>query len=185
MRFHYTFLIRDPHYSIPSYYRCTIPPLDKITGFYQFYPSEAGYDEVRRVFDFLVASGAVGPVIAGNAPDKDGTNGVDSTPYRNGDKTVNGHQPIPDICVIDADDMLDNPAEMIEAYCETVGLKFSPDMLHWEDDENQKRAKDAFEKWRGFHDDAIESTELRPRTHVSHYRRPRAVLIVSEESQED
>lgn len=161
-QFHFTFLIRDPHYSIPSYYRCTIPPLDKITGFYQFYPSEAGYDEVRRVFDYLVSSGVVGPTFASAPPSPTrgsngikGVNGVDKS-----DKQL-------DICVIDADDLLDNPKQMIEAYCQTVGLEFTPDMLHWEDEENQTRAKEAFEKWRGFHEDAIDSTELRARTHVS------------------
>ena len=60
-KFHFTFLIRDPHSSIPSYYRCTIPPLDKLTGFYNFDPLEAGYDEVRRVFDYLRKTGQVGP----------------------------------------------------------------------------------------------------------------------------
>lgn len=161
-QFHFTFLIRDPHYSIPSYYRCTIPPLDKITGFYQFFPSEAGYDEVRRVFDYLVSSGVVGPTLASAPPSPTrGSNGV---------KSVNGvdkpDQKL-DICVIDADDLLDNPKQMIEAYCKTVGLEFTPDMLHWEDEDNQTRAKEAFEKWRGFHEDAIDSTELRARTHVS------------------
>lgn len=158
-KFHYTFLIRDPHYSIPSYYRCTIPPLDKVTGFYQFYPSEAGYDEVRRVFDYLVTTGTVGPTFAGKAE-----NGEINSVSTNG---VNGasHDEIPDICVVDADDLLDNPYEMVEAYCATVGLKYTPEMLHWEDEANQKKAREAFEKWRGFHEDAIDSTELRPRTH--------------------
>lgn len=162
-KFHYTFLIRDPHYSIPSYYRCTIPPLDKVTGFYKFYPSEAGYDEVRRVFDYLVTTGLVGPNFAGDPDDGSvksaGSDGADSA------GSSNGHSDIPDICVIDADDLLDNPKEMIEAYCKTVGLDYDPDMLHWEDEENQRRAKNAFEKWRGFHEDAINSTELRARTH--------------------
>lgn len=161
-KFHFTFLIRDPHYSIPSYYRCTIPPLDKVTGFYEFYPSEAGYDEVRRVFDYLVSSGVVGPTFASAPPSPTrGTNGA---------KSVNGVDKSDkrlDICVIDADDLLDNPKQMIEAYCQTVGLDFTPEMLHWEDEDNQKRAKEAFEKWRGFHEDAIDSTELRARTHVS------------------
>lgn len=108
-----------------------------------------------------MTSGLVGPTFAGEAnggPVK-ATNGVNG---------VNGHAPMPDICVIDADDLLDNPQEMIEAYCDTVGMKYSPDMLHWEDDENQRKAREAFEKWRGFHDDAMDSTELRARTHVSH-----------------
>jgi len=159
-KFHFTFLIRDPHYSIPSYYRCTIPPLDKVTGFYHFLPSEAGYDEVRRVFDYLVTTGTVGPTFAGIPQNGKGkvVNGVNGV--------ANGSSGITDICVIDADDLLDNPKEMIEAYCQTVGMDYSPDMLHWEDEENQERARTAFEKWSGFHEDAIDSTELRARTHV-------------------
>lgn len=172
--FAFTFLIRDPHYSIPSYYRCTIPPLDEVTGFYQFYPSEAGYDEVRRVFDYLVATGTVGPSFAGAAQNGEAkaTNGVNGAAH-DSNGTVNGANGVangtpakPNICVIDADDLLDNPAEIIEAYCQTVGLDYSPEMLHWEDDENQQRAKEAFEKWNGFHNDAMDSTELRARTHV-------------------
>ncbi|KAJ3956361.1 hypothetical protein N0V92_007089 [Colletotrichum tropicale] len=53
-KFQWTFLIRHPRRSIPSYYRCTVPPLDKMTGFYNFMPSEAGYAELRTLFDFLV-----------------------------------------------------------------------------------------------------------------------------------
>ncbi|KAK1964697.1 hypothetical protein LY78DRAFT_132516 [Colletotrichum sublineola] len=53
-KFQWTFLIRHPRRSIPSYYRCTVPPLDEVTGFSNFSPSEAGYDELRRLFDFLV-----------------------------------------------------------------------------------------------------------------------------------
>jgi len=166
-----------------------------VTGFYEFYPSEAGYDEVRRVFDYLVATGTVGPSLAGAAQNGEAkaTNGVNGAAHdsngtvnavngaahdSNGivdgaNGTVNGANGVvngtpakPNICVIDADDLLDNPAEIIEAYCQTVGLDYSPEMLHWEDDENQQRAKEAFEKWNGFHNDAMDSTELRARTHV-------------------
>lgn len=55
-QFHFAFLIRDPHFSVPSYYRCTIPPLDDVTGFYNYDPSEAGYDEVRRTLTTCGAS---------------------------------------------------------------------------------------------------------------------------------
>jgi hypothetical protein len=58
-RFHFTFLIRHPRRAIPSYYRCTVPPLDKVTGFYHFMPSEAGYEELVRLFDFLIENGIV------------------------------------------------------------------------------------------------------------------------------
>ena len=148
-QFHFTFLIRHPRHSIPSYYRCTIPPLDKVTGFYNFMPMEAGYDELRRVFDFLVRENQVGPA---KAVQRD---------------TVKGGEV--SITVIDADDLLDDPEGVISAYCKEVGIKYSPEMLNWETDEDHQRAKEAFEKWRGFHEDAINSTSLRPRdaAHVS------------------
>lgn len=153
-KFHFTFLIRDPHSSIPSYYRCTIPPLDEVTGFYEFYPSEAGYDEVRRVFDYLRSIGHVNSRLNGNniEPGKEQRNRSESDGV--------------DICVLDADDLLDNPAGMIEAYCKSVGLTYEPEMLSWDGEEQQAYAKKAFEKWKGFHEDAIHSKELKPRTHV-------------------
>lgn len=147
-QFHFTFLIRHPRNSIPSYYRCTIPPLDKVTGFYNFMPAEAGYDELRRVFDYLRAQKQVGPAIA---RDYEG-------PLSDGEVSIT---------VVDADDLLDNPEGIIKAYCKEVSLEYDPGMLDWDTEIDHKQAKDAFEKWRGFHNDAIESTSLRPRTHVS------------------
>ncbi|KAM0284385.1 hypothetical protein ACHAQH_001961 [Verticillium albo-atrum] len=58
-KFQFTFLIRHPRRSIPSYFRCTVPPLDEVTGFYNFDPAEAGYDELRRFFDFLLKEGLI------------------------------------------------------------------------------------------------------------------------------
>jgi hypothetical protein len=148
-QFHFTFLIRHPRHSIPSYYRCTVPPLDKITGFYNFMSSEAGYDELRRVFDFLVNNKQVGPTRAGEHAD-----------LKNGEVSIT---------VIDADDLLDDPAGIVSAYCAEVGIKYDPQMLNWDTEEDHQRAKDAFEKWNGFHNDAINSTSLKPRdsAHVS------------------
>ena len=154
-QFHFTFLIRHPRSSIPSYYRCTIPPLDEVTGFYNFMPSEAGYDELRRVFDYLRSVGQVGPNVAGH---NNSTNGHGET---------NGHATKVDICVIDADDLLDNPNGIIEAYCKSVGLDYDPSMLNWDTEADHQKAKDAFAKWHGFHEDAINSSSLRPRLHVS------------------
>lgn len=147
-RFHFTFLIRDPHSSIPSYFRCTVPPLDDVTGFYEFFPNEAGYDELRRFFDFAKDTGLVGPKLAGQE------NGVD----HDGGK--------PDICLVDADDLLDDPESIVKQYCKSVGLEYSPRMLTWDNEEDQKRAHDAFAKWKGFHDDALNSKDLKPRAHV-------------------
>lgn len=152
-RFHFTFLIRNPHSSIPSYFRCTIPPLDEMTGFYEFYPNEAGYDEVRRVFEYLRSTGLIGPHHA---------NGWNSNANR---FSPNGPPAGAEICVIDADDLLDNPEGIIHAFCKSVGLKYSPNMLNWDNEEDQTYAKDVFAKWKGFHEDAIDSTDLKARTH--------------------
>jgi hypothetical protein len=154
-KFHFTFLIRDPHSSIPSYFRCTIPPLDDKTGFHHFDPSEAGYDELRRVFEYLRSTGQVGPHHA---------NGWNSNANRN---SVNGQPDGAEICVVDADDLLDDPEGIIRAYCTSVGLPFEPEMLEWADEKHQEYAKKTFAKWPGFHEDAIDSTDLKPRKHVS------------------
>jgi hypothetical protein len=150
-KFHWAFLIRDPHFSVPSYLRCTIPPLDEVTGFHNYDPLEAGYDELRRHFDYLRETGLVGPRVA-------------TRPELSGDaKSDSGVE----ICVIDADDMLDEPAKTLEAFCKSVGLPYNPEMLLWDTEEDHAVARNAFEKWRGFHNDAIESKALEQRVHVS------------------
>ena len=160
-QFHFTFLIRHPRSSIPSYYRCTIPPLDEITGFRNFMPSEAGYEELRRVFDYLRFVNQIGPDIAGQ---HNNTSGHVAT---NGQKGANGDLQNVDICVIDADDLLDNPSGIIEAYCKSIGLDYDSAMLIWDTEADHKYAKETFKKWHGFHEDAINSSSLQPRSHVS------------------
>ncbi|KAJ5682869.1 hypothetical protein N7462_006034 [Penicillium macrosclerotiorum] len=145
-QFHFTFLIRDPHYSVPSYYRCTIPPLDRVTGFFNYDPTEAGYDELRRHFDYLRREGLVGPRVATRPELGDG-------------ETVH------EICVVDADDMLDAPAATIQAFCESVGVPYDASLLCWDTQADYDFACEAFEKWRGFHNDAIESKGLEARKH--------------------
>ncbi|PVI04767.1 hypothetical protein DM02DRAFT_611148 [Periconia macrospinosa] len=153
-QFHFTFLIRHPRNSIPSYYRCTVPPLNAITGFYNYRPDEAGYVELRRFFDFLRAEGQIGPHAA---------TGVSEAVLGNG--VTNGSSSGVEICVIDADDLLDNPSGIIEAYCKSTGIKYEPEMLTWDTEEHHRYAKETFEKWKGFHEDAINSKELKARTH--------------------
>lgn len=131
-QFQFTFLIRHPRRAVPSYYRCTVPPLDEVTGFYHFMPNEAGYEELVTLFDFLLKKGVI---------DKD------------------------NLVVVDADDLLDNPEKTIRLYCEKTGIDFKPEMLEWSDND-KSHARIAFEKWNGFHNDAIKSSSLRPRTHA-------------------
>ena len=126
-----------------------------MTGWMYFDPSEAGYLELRQLFDFLRERGLVGPNIAGSSNDS----------ARNGANGATNHDGV-DICIIDADDMLDDPYGIISAYCKNMGLSYSESMLKWSE-EDQKRVEGQFKDWKGFHEDAIHSTELKPRTHVS------------------
>ena len=161
-QFHFTFLIRHPRSSVPSYYRCTVPPLDEVTGFHDYMPSEAGYVELRRIFDYLRNVGQIGPEVATR-------------------KSTNGHVAAVDeagssgqveICVVDADDLLDNPEGIVKAFCKSTGIDYDDKMLNWESEEDQQQAKEAFEKWTGFHDDAMNSRDLKPRLHVSNLTLP-------------
>lgn len=150
--FHFTFLIRHPRSSVPSYYRCCIPPANKVTGFYNFMPNEAGYNELRRLFDYLRSIDLVG-----------------SVPHQASDETAEtkGASRGVEVCVIDADDLLDHPAEVVEAFCKSVDIEYNPGMLDWSTETDQQQAKEAFKKWKGWHDDALNSKDLKPRQHVS------------------
>jgi len=128
-----------------------MPPLDKLTGFHYFRPDEAGYCELRHMFDYLRSVGYIGPAIEG----REDTAGSGNEGKKSGVK----------ICVIDADDLLDHPQEVIEIFCKNVGIDFHPGMLDWGDDD--KDVEKAFDKWKGFHEDAIHSKDLKPRQHVS------------------
>ena len=156
-KFHFTFLIRHPRHSVPSYFRCTVPPLDQITGFHEFMPCEAGYNELRRFFDYLRATGQVGPRIATHAIPLQGEKDNGCT---------NGNFQEVEICVVDADDLLDNPAGTIKAYCKSVGMEYDEGMLRWGNEKDQRGVEEAFEKWKGFHEDAISSRDLKPRAQV-------------------
>jgi hypothetical protein len=156
-QYHFAFLIRHPRSSVPSYYRCTVPPLDDMTGFSYYEPKEAGYKELRALFDYLVEHKHIGPQIAGSDGRKVQLNGTATL--------APSEKPL-QICVVDADDLLDNPYGVIEEFCKSTGIDYSPDMLKW-DDKSQQIAKDLFDKWKGFHEDALDSRELKPRTHVS------------------
>ncbi|KAI5804197.1 P-loop containing nucleoside triphosphate hydrolase protein [Peziza echinospora] len=125
-QFQFTFLIRHPSRAIPSYYRCTIPPLSEVTGFDYFDPREAGFRETRILLEHLL-----------NA------------------KILRRE----DVILIDADDLLNNPDGIVSEYCKRVGIEYNPSMLEWE-----ATKCGAFEKWKGFHEDAMKSGGLKART---------------------
>lgn len=140
-QFHYTFLIRHPRSSVPSYYRATIPPMRDETGF-DFHPAEFGYLELRDFFDYLRRQGLIGPGVAG-----------DGQPRGEGEVSIT---------VVDADDLLDDPEAVLRVYCAEVGLLFRPEMLQW-DERSQEEARVKFEKWKPWHVDALNSTGLKAR----------------------
>ncbi|WPH03377.1 Hypothetical protein R9X50_00625600 [Acrodontium crateriforme] len=152
-KYHWTFLIRHPNRAIPSYYRCCIPPLVEKTQFDPFMPCEAGYDELRRFFDYCKDTGLIGPKVCGQ--------GKDATADTNGASSEENIE----ICLIDADDLLDDPEGVLKQYCASIGVPFEREMLTWDSEESHAFAKEQFEKWNGFHEDAINSKDLRPREH--------------------
>ncbi len=136
---HFTFLIRNPRQSIASLYKCSIPPKSFTTGWHGFKSSDAGYKELRRLFDYLVCIRQIGPS-SGN-----------------------------EICIIDAEDLLAHPEETVERFCSSVGLTFDCGSLQWGTEKDQQRAKDVFKNWAPFHDDVLQSTSLKAQPPVSHH----------------
>ena len=71
-----------------------------------------------------------------------------------------------DICVVDADDLLEDPERIMKAFCKSVSISFEPSMLHWNKAEDRERAEALFEAWALFHDIAIQSTSIMSRPSV-------------------
>ncbi|KAL8661112.1 MAG: hypothetical protein Q9202_005926 [Teloschistes flavicans] len=135
--FRFVFLIRDPSAAVPSLHRCFLPPLSAKTEDYYLDPAEFGYRELRILFDYLYPSN-----------NKRSTSEVGESD----DKPL----------LIDAEDLLANPSLTISTLCNHVGIPFSPTMLEWPGEEDHDFAFALFEKYAGYHEDALNSTYLRP-----------------------
>lgn len=60
--------------------------------------------------------------------------------------------------VIDSSDLCRDPETVIKRVCEYAGIEFTPEMLDWDmDEQGTEKMVKAFEKWNGFHDDALQS----------------------------
>ncbi len=64
---------------------------------------------------------------------------------------VNGE----DVVVVDAMSFSENPAGILAAYCEHLGVPFDPDSLSWE-----SREVEEWERWDGWHEKAQQSTGI-------------------------
>ena len=151
---HHTFLIRNPRLSIPSVYRLSTPEMSSITGWKEFSTADTGYRELRLLFDFLKSIGQIGPKAAEDKCD------VNNEEHSTGiEENVN-------ICLIDADDLLDSPEKVMQSYCTSVGLSYDPVMLSWDNSESRQKAIAKFERFPGFHNEAMNSSSLKPREDV-------------------
>ena len=72
------------------------------------------------------------------------------------------------LCVVDADDLLDNPTGILKKFCHLHNLEYNDDMLSWDTEEQQELARKTFQKWKGFHEDVLESKGLKARDQVSY-----------------
>jgi hypothetical protein len=73
----FTFLIRHPYLSVPSYYRLSLPGEKEASQVKSLTTNDLGYSELRRLFDYLREEGLIGRSSA-YTPQKaaNGTNGV-------------------------------------------------------------------------------------------------------------
>ena len=67
------------------------------------------------------------------------------------------------LCLIDADDLLNQPEMVVRNYCHFVSLDFKPEMLHWDSLADDAHAHEVFASWTGFHLDAIKSRGFKGR----------------------
>ena len=71
--------------------------------------------------------------------------------------------------VIDSDDLLENPCELVQGYCQAVGIRYKPQALRWE-----PGARDEVSWWDGgsFHENLRGSDGLKPQ--------PRSYIDIAE-----
>jgi hypothetical protein len=65
-----------------------------------------------------------------------------------------------DVCLIDADDLLNQPEQVTQAYCQYIGIDYRPEMLRWDSEEDDAQAAKVFATWTAFHMDALKSRGL-------------------------
>ncbi len=157
-QFHFVFLIRPPRDSVPSYYRLTLEPYSALNGMYYFLANDISYRELRAMFDYLCSIDAVGP----SHPEQDNGGAVVPT-------ASSGHHK--NVCVIDSDDLVDQPAEVMQKFCDHVGIEYSPELLNFTKIQGQGHAAANLMHWGdAFHQEAMASSKLKPRELVRNYK---------------
>ncbi|KAL8706475.1 MAG: hypothetical protein Q9225_007947 [Loekoesia sp. 1 TL-2023] len=146
--FRFVFLIRKPSSAIPSLHRCFIPPLSSLTDEHTLDPTELGYRELRILFDYLYPPAS-----------------------RSSKVVASDDEPL----LIDADDLLADPAAVIHSLCTRLSLPYFPSMLSWPSQDDHDYALSLFQKYAGYHQDALNSTGLRPKPVSQIGQRPQSI----------
>ncbi|KAI4237139.1 MAG: hypothetical protein LQ352_007956, partial [Teloschistes flavicans] len=134
---HVVFLIRKLSSSIPSLYRCFVSPLSDQTDLHDLDSTEPGDRELRILLDYLYSAAA--------PP-------LDASLEGNSDKPL----------LIDVDDFLAHPDAVVRSLCAHLSIPYSPSMLRWDSSDDRAYTKSLFDKFAGYHDDALNSMSLNP-----------------------
>ncbi len=155
-KYDFTFLIRHPRLSVAGYYRLTIPSQSAHSKVANVNPDDLGYSELRSLFDFLLKEDLIRLQDTERPP---GIATLSSTTGPGGQT-----EPI-EACIIDAEDLIRNPAAVMSTYYGKTGLRYDPAILHWDEEDNQGRAAEIVDRWNfknHFHHQVLSSKTMEP-----------------------
>ncbi|KAL9633888.1 MAG: hypothetical protein Q9204_003220 [Flavoplaca sp. TL-2023a] len=76
--------------------------------------------------------------------------------------------------VIDADDLLADPEAILRPLCDDLGIPYSSSMLEWPAPEDHAFALSLFEKFAGYHEDALNSKSFIPKGNGKKHAEPQS-----------
>lgn len=145
-KFEFAFLIRHPYLSVPSYYRLSQAEKKDTSRVHKVKRSDLGYPELRCLFDFLRDESLIGSPVSPAAVITT-SNGM----CKPEDIKTNGeiHHVInlDDVCVINSEDLVEHPEQIVSAYCERHDIPFHASTLSWDNENAQHKAAQAIDRW--------------------------------------
>ena len=88
------------------------------------------------------------------------------------------------LVIVDADDLLQNPGDILSKYCGKVGLRYSDKILSWKPGYDANEHTEMLRLWDGWHDDVINSNGFQIRKLVSEKQRAEKARKVEKELSE-
>lgn len=148
-KFQFTFLIRHPYLSVPSYYRLSLPGRKEASCVKKMTTSDLGYFELRSLFDYLREEGLIGRGSGYTSNTKrvhgNGVHGREKSyaDHNRGLVAGDGHG----ISVIDSEDLMEHPDMIMSDYCRNNGIPYNESILSWDRSEDQQRAAAVIDRW--------------------------------------